>query len=112
RGAAAEQAVEGVADLQLSLGVHAGGGFVENEEARIVCEGAGEIDELALADRERRTAFVDAGADAFGERFDEIGETDFADGGFHGVAVDSGSAEADVGFDGASEQEGVLKNDA
>src|SRR6267142_2009389 len=48
RGAAAEQAVEGIADLQLGLGVHAGGGFVEDKEARIVREGAREIDKLAL----------------------------------------------------------------
>src|SRR6266403_1285639 len=34
RGAAAEQAVEGIADLQLGLGVHAGSSFVEDEEAR------------------------------------------------------------------------------
>src|ERR1700736_368933 len=35
-GAAAEEAVEGVANLQLGLRVHAGGGFVEDEEAWIV----------------------------------------------------------------------------
>jgi hypothetical protein len=44
RGSAAEQAVEGVADLQLSLGIDAGGGFVQDEEARIVREGASETD--------------------------------------------------------------------
>ena len=59
--------------MQLGLGVHAGGGFVEYEEARIVREGASEIDELALAYGESGAALVDAGADAFGERFDEIG---------------------------------------
>src|SRR5712664_2705800 len=112
RGAAAEEAVEGIADLQLGFGVHAGGGFIKDEEARIVREGAGEIDELALADRERGAAFVDAGGDAFGEGFDEIGKADFANGVLDGVAVDVGSAEAHVGFDGAGEEEGVLKNDA
>src|SRR5258707_1451601 len=112
RRAAAEEAVEGIADLQLGLGVHAGGGFIKDEEARIVREGAGEIDELALADRERGAALVDAGGDAFGEGFDEIGKADFANGVLDGVAVDVGSSEADVGFDGAGEEEGVLKNDA
>src|SRR5260221_1248107 len=111
RGAAAEEAVEGIADLQLGFGVHAGGGFIKDEEARIVREGAGEIDELALADGERGAALVDAGADAFGERFDEIGETDFADGIFHSGAVDVRTAEADVGFDGAGEEEGILEDD-
>ncbi len=28
RGAAAEQAVQGIADLQLGFGIHAGGGFI------------------------------------------------------------------------------------
>src|SRR5579862_4903786 len=55
-GAAAEQAIEGIADLQFGLGVHTGGGFIEDEEAGIVCQGAGEIDELALADGERGAA--------------------------------------------------------
>src|SRR5713226_613587 len=111
RGAAAEKAVEGISDLQFGFGVHARGGFVEDEEAGIVGEGAGEIDELALADGERGAALVDAGADAFGERFDEIGEADFADGVLDGVAVDVGSTETDVGFDGSGEKEGVLKDD-
>ena len=53
RGAAAEKAVERLADQEFGFGVHAGRGFVEDEEARIVGEGAGEIDELALADAER-----------------------------------------------------------
>src|SRR5216684_3817654 len=57
-GAAAEKAVEGIADLQLGFCVHARGGFVEDEEAGIVGEGAGEIDELALADGERGAALV------------------------------------------------------
>src|ERR1700730_12940370 len=79
---------------------------------RIVREGACEIDELALADGESGAALVHAGADAFGERFDEIGEADFANGVFHGGAVDVWSAEADVGFDGAGEEEGILEDDA
>ena len=66
RGAAAEEAVERFADQEFGFGVDAGGGFVEDEEARIVSQGAGEIDELALTDAERGAAFVDGGGDAFG----------------------------------------------
>src|SRR5947209_1320615 len=51
RGAAAEQAVQGVANLELGSGVNAGGSFVQDEEARIVGEGAREIKQLTLADR-------------------------------------------------------------
>src|SRR5580704_8002226 len=53
RGAAAEEAAERFANLKFGFGVHARSGFVEDKEARIVREGAGEIDELALADAER-----------------------------------------------------------
>src|SRR6266850_4258651 len=72
RGATAEQAVESIADLQLGLRVHAGSSFVKDEEARIVRQGAGKIDELTLTNRQRGAALVDAGADAFREGFDEI----------------------------------------
>src|SRR5882762_9152722 len=112
RGAAAEQAVEGIADLQLGLGIHARSSFVKDEEARIVRQGAGKIDELALSDRERGAAFVDTGADAFGKGLDEIGKPDFADGVLYGGAIDVRRAKANVGFDGAAEQEGILENDA
>ena len=112
RGAAGEKAIERVADEQLGFGVDAGSGFVEDQEARIVREGASEIDELALADGERGAAFVDGGVDAFGKRADEIAEADFVDGVFDGGAIDAGGAEADIGFDGAGEEERILEDDA
>src|SRR5206468_4018868 len=49
-GSAEQQAIQRFANEQLGLGVDAGGSFVQNQEARIVCQSAGEIDELALAD--------------------------------------------------------------
>src|ERR1700686_3561171 len=111
-GASAEEAVEGVANLQLGLGVDTGGGFVQDEEARIVCQSASETDELALADGERRATLVDGSANAFWEGFDEIGETDSTDRLLHGRAVDAGSAESDVRFNGAGEEKRILEDDA
>src|SRR5712671_3658577 len=108
RGATAEQAVESIADLQLGLGVHAGSSFVKDEEARIVRQGAREIDELALTNRQRGAALIDAGADAFREGLDEIGKPDFADGLLDGGAIDIGCAETYVGLNGAGEEEGIL----
>src|SRR5260370_14964557 len=70
-GAAAEKAVEGIADLQLGFCVHARGRFVEDEEGGIVGEGPGGIDELALADGKRGGSLVDGGAYAFREPFEE-----------------------------------------
>src|SRR5260370_13808307 len=50
RRASEEQAVERVAGQHFGLGVHARSGFVENEEARMLRQGAREADELPLAD--------------------------------------------------------------
>ena len=49
RGPSGEQAVQRFADLQFCFGIHAGSGFVQNKEARIVRQGAGEINELPLS---------------------------------------------------------------
>ena len=84
RGAAGEQAVERFANQQLGFGVHAGGGFVENQEARIVRQRAGEADQLALADGKSRAALVDAGVHAFWQGANEIAEADFVDGALDG----------------------------
>ena len=75
-------------------------------------QGAREIDELALTNRQRGAAFADTGADAFGKGLDEIGKPDFADGVFYGGAIDVRRAKANVGFDGAAEQKGILEDDA
>ena len=48
-GAAFDHALECAANAQLGIGVDAGGGFVEDEDVRIVGERAGEIDQLLLA---------------------------------------------------------------
>src|SRR6267142_4560272 len=50
RGSTGEQAVQRFANEQLCFGIDAGSGFVENQEARIMCQRAGKIDELPLAD--------------------------------------------------------------
>src|SRR5580658_5788965 len=110
--AAGKEAVEGLANLQFGFGVDAGGGFVEDEEARIVGEGAREADELALADGKRGAAFVDAGVDAFGQGANKLAEADFVDGVFDGGAIDAAGAEADVRIDGAGEKKRVLQDDA
>src|SRR5262249_19986665 len=42
RGTAFDHAVEGVTDAEFSLGIYAGGGFVENQNFRIVRQSTGE----------------------------------------------------------------------
>jgi len=43
-GSPGEQTIQGFANQQFRFGVHAGGGFVENQEARIVGERTRKID--------------------------------------------------------------------
>src|SRR5215470_8732690 len=57
-GASGKQAAQGFADLQFSFSIHARSGFIENQKSRIVGQGAGEIDELALANGKRRAPLV------------------------------------------------------
>ena len=58
RGAAGNHAVERGADADLGLGVDGGSGFVEDEDARSMGEGAGEVDELLLAGGEAGAALA------------------------------------------------------
>jgi hypothetical protein len=45
-----EQPVESFMDHEFGLRVHAGGCFIENQELRIVCQGARKAYQLPLAD--------------------------------------------------------------
>src|SRR5260370_9862559 len=111
-GSRGEQTIQSFANEQLGLGIHAGSGFVENQETRVVGQGAGKIDELALADGEGRAALVHIAGDAFGQGADKLPKPDFVNGALDGDAVDAGRAEADVRFDRAGEKEGILEHDA
>src|SRR5437879_12424526 len=77
RCASGKRAAQGFADLQFGFRVDAGGGLIENQEARIVGQGAGEVDELALADGKRGAALVDAGGGAIRKRANEFAEANF-----------------------------------
>src|SRR6266446_1825183 len=112
RGSTGEQAVQRFANEQLCFGIHAGSGFVENQEARIMRQRAGKIDELPLADGKCRTALVNTGSDSFWKRADEISEANFIDSPFDGAAVNVWSAEANVCFDCTGEKERILEHDA
>src|SRR5882757_6457885 len=112
RGSSGEQAAKGLADQQFRLGVHAGGGFVEDQETRIVCERAGKIDELALSDGKSGAALVNVAGDALRQGANEFAEPDFINGVFDFGAVDAGGAETDIRFDGAGEKKWILQNDS
>ncbi len=54
-----QQFFQGVLDARFGHGVDGAGGFIENEDARVGEHGAGEADELALAERQAAAAFAD-----------------------------------------------------
>src|SRR6185437_6516787 len=70
-GAAAHQAGERLADDFLGFTVERRGGFVEQEERRVLEEGAGDGDALALAAGELDAAVADDGAHALRQLLDE-----------------------------------------
>ena len=71
RGAAGEQAVQRFANQQFRFCVHAGRGFVQNQEARIVRQRPRETDQLPLAHRKRGTALVHFRGHALRQRPDD-----------------------------------------
>ncbi len=73
-GAPAHHGVERLLDQILGLHIHAGGGVVEDQDARVEQEGAGDGDALLLAAGERDAALADPGVVAVGEAADEVVE--------------------------------------
>src|SRR6516162_314557 len=111
-GASGKQAAQGFADLQFGFGVHARGGLIENREARIVGQGAGEVDELALADGKRGAALVDAGGGAIRKRTNEFAQANFLERALDRCVLDVLSAQADVGLNRSGEEKRILEHDA
>ena len=71
-GAALHEAVEGELDLLFGLAVEGGGGFVEEQDGRVLQKGAGDRDPLALATGEAAAVFTDFGVVAEGLLEDEF----------------------------------------
>src|SRR5690606_24756675 len=111
-GAAAAEVLESVPDEGLALGVEAGGGLVEDEDARIGDDGARDGDALALAAGELDAALADDGVVAVVEALDELVAVRDAGGGADLFEGGAGACERDVLADGAVEEEVVLEDDA
>ena len=67
-----DQAVHRLLDLALGLGVDRAGRLVEDQDARIVQQGARDGDPLALAARQRVAALADHGVVAVRQPADEV----------------------------------------
>ena len=79
-GASGQEALKGLLNEFFRGGVHAGGGFVEDEDGAVFEQGAGDADSLFFADAELDAAFADLGVVAVGE----LGDEWMAVGGFGG----------------------------
>ena len=111
-GAIRDEALQGLLDLVLGLGVHRTGGFVQDEDARIADQGPGDRNALALAAREPAAALAHFSVVPVREVHDKpvrIGRArhrdDLLAGGFR-------PAVRDVLGDAAMEEQRLLQHDA
>src|SRR5438445_5553067 len=105
-----------VEDFVFGVGVDAGEGVVEDEDAGAAQKGAGDGGALLLASGERDAAFAYCCVVAFGEAFDVLRDVGGFGGGFDVVqlrlAIFLRYAEGDVFADGVAEKEGFLGNES
>jgi hypothetical protein len=111
RGAPGEQAAQAGFDAALGVQVDVGGGLVEDQDARVGDQRAGERDQLALAGGELRAALADLGVVAVRQLGDELLGADRRGGGADLLVLGVGAAEGDVLAHGAREQERLLRHD-
>ncbi|MBV6467016.1 MAG: hypothetical protein PGMFKBFP_02348 [Anaerolineales bacterium] len=111
RGASLHQAVERLLDEQFGLRVHAGGGVVQDQNARGHQQGAGDGDALALSARKRHAALAHHRLVAVREMRDEVVRLRGPRGGDDLRLARVGAAVGDVGADRVREQQRGLKHD-
>ena len=111
RGAALHQFVERGLDGAFGFGVERAGGLVQNQNRRVVQDGAGDGDALALAAGKRDALFADDGVKAVRLLHDEIVGEGVAGGGDDFLVGRAEPAEFDVPADGVVEQNIFLRDD-
>ena len=72
RGAPGHQPLQRHLHLRLALGVERAGGLVEQQDRRVLQEGPGDRDALALAARQPQARLADRGVVALGQGHDEL----------------------------------------
>src|SRR5713101_4292816 len=102
-GAALHDAAETAKNFLFGIGVHAGEGIVEDEDARITGHGAGDGGALALASGESDAAFAHQSLVAGGEVFHVAAEPGDPGGFFRLAGSMLGEAEADILAEGIAE---------
>ncbi len=110
--AAHHQPVERFLDRFFRGAVQRRGGFVEQQDRRVLQDGARNRDALPLSARELDAAVADDRVVAFRHRFDEVRAARFPGGREHFFAARLRAAVRDVLVDGAVEQGDILRHDA
>src|ERR1044071_1378830 len=103
-----EQLIERLLDEALGPGVHAGSGFIQNEDARVCERGTRNRQQLTLSLREARAAFSQYCLIFLRQTFDERIGVSKLDGSHHFFVSRVWSSEADVFHDRGTEQECIL----
>ena len=104
--------LERVAHAEFGFGIHAGSGFVENQNLRLVRQGARERDELLLSGGKRRAALADFFVEALGQGADEVGEVHIFGSLFNVFVLNALCPEPDISADRSAEQERILQHHA
>src|SRR5258708_1190007 len=103
RRAPFDHTAQRVAYAEFGFGIYARCGFVQNQNLRIVRQGAGEGDELLLAGGERRSALADLLVEPAGQCTDEVGEVHIFGGLLNVVVSNSLRPQANIPRDGTAE---------
>jgi len=106
------QPVETGLNRALGLGVHRTGGFVQNDDARILQYHARDGQALALAARQLDAAFPDLAFVLLRERLDVTGDVGEPGGFADAFQINPAAGEGNVLGDGAVEEESFLENNA
>ena len=107
-----QEFLERVLDQRFRDHIDARGGFVHDQDARIRQDGAGDGNELALADGQVGAVFQDFGCITIGQVAHEGVEIGRSTSGGDLVVRGVGTSEADVLGNGAREDEGILRDQA
>src|SRR6266851_5180331 len=102
-GAALHDAAQAAEDAFFGLGVHGGKGIVEDQDARIADDGAGNGGALLLSPGESDAALADHGFVGLAEVLDVAVQAGYIGGFADALLVVFGQAEGDVAADGFAE---------
>ena len=111
-GTAFHEGIHGLLDLDLSTGIDAGGGLIENEDLGVGQDGTGNGQQLLLTLRDVGAFLVEDGVITLGQSADEVVGTGSTGSGINRFVGCLRAAITDIFTDGTAEQPGILQNHA